>query len=177
MNKKTILTIEILIILFAIFLLIGKASDKKKEQQVVNEFENTTPTELSEETTTTTTTTTRKTTQKTTQRRVNRQTSFNIKASVSEMKTYAKNKVIAKWGESEWGAFENIVQRESGWNPNAINKSSGACGLFQMFPCKKTNGAYKTSYEAQIETGINYIASRYKTPSKAWKFWQQHHWY
>lgn len=93
------------------------------------------------------------------------------------MKAYAKNKVIARWNESEWKAFENIVQRESGWNANSINKSSGACGLFQMYPCSKTNAAYKTSYEAQVDAGINYIASRYKTPNKAWNFWKTHHWY
>ena len=28
-----------------------------------------------------------------------------------------------------------IIDRESGGNPNAINSSSGACGLLQLYPC------------------------------------------
>lgn len=28
-----------------------------------------------------------------------------------------------------------IIDRESGGNPNAINSSSGACGLTQLYPC------------------------------------------
>jgi hypothetical protein len=28
-----------------------------------------------------------------------------------------------------------IAWRESGFNPGAVNPSSGACGLWQMFPC------------------------------------------
>lgn len=178
MNKKLILTIELIIMILTLLLLIGKAMNKE-EQVVETNIDNKVQYELSETTTTTTTTkqTTKKTTKKTTKRKVVKNTSFNIKASVSEMKEYAKNKVIARWNEGEWKAFENIVQRESGWNANSINKSSGACGLFQMYPCSKTNAAYKTSYEAQVDAGINYIASRYKTPNKAWNFWKTHHWY
>lgn len=35
------------------------------------------------------------------------------------------------WGPAAPWAFR-IVQRESGFDPNATNRSSGACGLFQM---------------------------------------------
>jgi len=28
-----------------------------------------------------------------------------------------------------------IIQRESGGNPNAVNPTSGACGLTQLYPC------------------------------------------
>lgn len=41
----------------------------------------------------------------------------------------------ANWGYADW-----LVQKESGWNPNAINKSSGACGLAQALPCSKVPG-------------------------------------
>lgn len=40
-----------------------------------------------------------------------------------------------QWGYAEW-----LVQKESGWNPNAVNRSSGACGLAQALPCSKVPG-------------------------------------
>lgn len=39
------------------------------------------------------------------------------------------------WGYAEW-----LVAKESGWNPNAVNRSSGACGLAQALPCGKVPG-------------------------------------
>lgn len=44
--------------------------------------------------------------------------------------------------ESQWGYVDSIVTGESGWNPNAVNKSSGACGLGQQLPCGKWPGAW-----------------------------------
>lgn len=40
-----------------------------------------------------------------------------------------------QWGYAEW-----LVQKESGWNPNARNRLSGACGLAQALPCSKVPG-------------------------------------
>lgn len=107
----------------------------------------------------------------------NKANNFNIKTNKDEIISYAKGQVINQWGEEHWEAFYNIVKNESGWNPNLINKKSGACGLFQMYPCKKTSKDYKTSYKAQIKAGINYILGRYGNPINAWSFWQQHKWY
>jgi len=67
-----------------------------------------------------------------------------------------------------------IVSRESGWNVNALNKSSGACGLFQALPCAKMGGMEVSN---QLNWGLNYIARRYGTPAGAYAFWQAHHWY
>lgn len=39
------------------------------------------------------------------------------------------------WGYADW-----LVQKESSWNPNAMNKASGACGLAQALPCSKVPG-------------------------------------
>jgi hypothetical protein len=39
--------------------------------------------------------------------------------------------------QESWGYADFLVQKESGWNPNAVNKSSGACGLAQALPCSK----------------------------------------
>ena len=151
--------------------------------QVIESSEVITTEEPTTTTITTTTTTTKKvvkTTKKNTQTRKvysNYSESFNIKASKQEIKDYAYKKVVEKWGEENWSAFDNIVQRESGWNPNSINKKSGACGLFQFVPCSKGGNAYKTDYKVQVDKGIQYISSRYGTPNEAWDFWQKHHWY
>lgn len=40
----------------------------------------------------------------------------------------------------QWGYVDWLVQKESGWNPNARNRSSGACGLAQALPCDKVTG-------------------------------------
>lgn len=81
-----------------------------------------------------------------------------------------------KWGIQEWGAFEELITRESGWNPYSVNASSGACGIPQALPCSKMN-AEKWDYEAQIKWGIEYVANRYKTPSQALKFHNDNNWY
>ena len=85
------------------------------------------------------------------------------------------------WNDKDYQAVVKILQRESGINPNSVNRSSGACGLFQAYPCNKTikNGYkdYYTNWKTQVRWGLDYIKYRYKTPSKAWSFWQKHHWY
>lgn len=106
---------------------------------------------------------------------------FNIKYNRNEIVNYVYQEVVRRWGEDHWQAVYNIISRESGFNPNSVNKSSGACGLFQAHPCNNTikNGYtdYKTNWKTQVRWGLDYITYRYKTPNKAWSFWQKHHWY
>ena len=90
--------------------------------------------------------------------------------SIKEMVRIA---TINAWGESEWTAMEELIQRESRWNPHAVNSTSGACGLFQSINCD-----YNMDNTAeQIEWGINYIKSRYNLPSVALRFHNIHNWY
>lgn len=103
--------------------------------------------------------------------------SMSVKASKSTIINYAHEQVVARWGEGHWEALYKLIQRESGWNANSVNRSSCACGLFQFYPCSKGGKSYRTSYEAQITQGLDYIQGRYGSPKKAWKFWQKHHWY
>ena len=42
--------------------------------------------------------------------------------------------------QEDWGYADWLVQKESGWNPNSRNVSSGACGLAQALPCSKVPG-------------------------------------
>lgn len=84
--------------------------------------------------------------------------------------------VRIEFGEDQVDAFDELVLHESGWDPKALNKSSGACGLFQSLPCSKMKSM---DIEDQISFGFNYIKARYGTPNKAWAFWQAQspHWY
>lgn len=78
--------------------------------------------------------------------------------------------------ESEWGYVDAIVQRESGWNPNATNASSGACGLVQALPCSKVPG---NGYDpvANLSWAIGYAHGRYGGWEQAYNFWQANHWW
>lgn len=62
--------------------------------------------------------------------------------------------------ESDWSAAEILVQRESGWNPSAVNASSGACGLTQALPCSKLGGSWNDPIVA-LQWGDQYVKERY----------------
>lgn len=76
-----------------------------------------------------------------------------------------------------------LLRRESGVNPNAVNKKTHACGLFQRLPCPwkitQDNGVYTVhaSIEEQMENGLAYIKNRYTTASAALKFQRERGWY
>lgn len=76
--------------------------------------------------------------------------------------------------------LHELLRRESTWNPNAINDTSGACGLFQRLqmhpapPCPWPSSGRGTSRErvhatplVQSVDGLRYIAGRYGTPAAA----------
>ncbi len=78
--------------------------------------------------------------------------------------------------EADWGYVDAIVTRESGWNPNATNASSGACGLVQALPCSKVPG---NGYDPvdNLRWGAGYASGRYGSWAKAYTFWQNNHWW
>ncbi len=89
----------------------------------------------------------------------------------TDPKSLAKQKAEAKgWHGTQWEALEELWHRESGWNPNAKNPHSAACGIPQAWPCSKIPDP--SSVESQIEWGIDYIAERYSTPAKALAHWK-----
>ena len=69
-----------------------------------------------------------------------------------------------------------IYMKESGNNPGAINRSSGACGLGQALPCSKM-GCSLSDYACQDAWFTNYMRSRYGTWANAKAFWLAHHWW
>ncbi|WP_229663089.1 transglycosylase SLT domain-containing protein [Microbacterium album] len=78
--------------------------------------------------------------------------------------------------ESDWGYVDYIVTRESGWNPNATNPSSGACGLVQALPCSKVPG---NGYDPvdNLTWGNGYAVGRYGSWAAAYAFWTANHWW
>ena len=69
--------------------------------------------------------------------------------------TVAKAAIAEHWGGNAKCA-ERIVQRESGFQADAVNRSSGATGLFQLMPLHKT----------WIKNELGYDFSEMKDPRK-----------
>ena len=82
--------------------------------------------------------------------------------------------------EKDWSGINYIVSHESGWNPRAVNPSSGTYGLGQM---QSYNLHYYTAHGAksnpiaQLMGIMDYIHDRYGTAAKAVAFWQRNHAY
>lgn len=75
------------------------------------------------------------------------------------------------WTGAEWEALYTLLTNESGWKTHAVNKTSGACGLFQAWPCSKL-GAPLDDVGNQARWGMKYIKERYGSPTKALSFWR-----
>jgi hypothetical protein len=79
------------------------------------------------------------------------------------------------WGPDQFGPLVSLWNQESGWNPNAVNPSSGAYGIPQALgqghPFNLGDGA------AQIQWGLQYIRGRYGSPAGAWAHEQAFNWY
>lgn len=78
--------------------------------------------------------------------------------------------------KSDWEYVDYIVSRESGWNPNAVNPTSGACGLGQQLPCGKWSGAWNDPVAA-LKAQYGYVKGRYGSYKEAYNFWLANRWY
>jgi len=83
---------------------------------------------------------------------------------------------LASGINQDWELVNWLVSKESGWNPNAVNRSSGACGLGQQLPCGKWPHQWNDPVGALIDMN-QYVLSRYKSwaAAKAWHL--SHGWY
>jgi hypothetical protein len=75
-----------------------------------------------------------------------------------------------------WYAIDYIYSKESGWNPYAVNKTSGACGLNQELPCGKS-GCALSDVLCQFRWGTNYANGRYGSWNGAYNFWRSNSWW
>ena len=78
--------------------------------------------------------------------------------------------------EGDWGYVDFIVSKESGWNPNAVNPSSGASGLVQALPCGKVPGSCFDPVD-NLRWADGYAKDRYGSWSAAYAFWQSNSWW
>lgn len=84
------------------------------------------------------------------------------------------------WGADEFSCLDSLWQRESNWNYEAYNASSGATGIPQALPGSKMASAgddWQTNAATQIAWGLGYIAAVYGTPCGAWGHSQSVGWY
>ncbi len=84
------------------------------------------------------------------------------------------------YGSNQFDCFNNIIMRESKWDINATNPSSGAYGIPQALPGSKmaSEGSdWRTNPATQIIWGIKYMKGRYGSPCGAWGFKSSHGWY
>lgn len=181
MNKK--ICIAIIVGLVGISLLVNNYYNGKqqsveipiKENEILNTIKNSTPS-------TTTTTTTKaakkvvKTTKKTT-KKVYKAT----KVATADKQTYIDYaKSISGYNDKQMSCLITIWNYESGWNPNSVNKSSGACGIPQAHPCTIAKYYGTNTWQNQIRWGIDYIKRRYHNkPCEALEHFNNHkpHWY
>lgn len=85
--------------------------------------------------------------------------------------------------DKSWNdAITWIVGKESGYDPNAANKTSTARGYAQFL--KDTRREYEKKLGLDYNNPVDqlvmmkeYLKDRYKTPQGAIAFWQKNHWY
>lgn len=79
------------------------------------------------------------------------------------------------WGQDQMPDLIKLWNQESGWNDNAVNKSSGAYGIPQALG---HGHPYNLGdYANQVLWGLNYIKGRYGSPDAAWAHEMSHNWY
>lgn len=67
---------------------------------------------------------------------------------------------LANAGVEDTQSAMTLIKRESGCNPNAVNPSSGACGVAQELPCGKS-GCSLGDGACQVIWMNNYVHGRY----------------
>lgn len=104
-----------------------------------------------------------------------------VSGSVADYQAYARQRCSAYgWSENDYLALVTLWNRESGWNPSAKNRYSGAYGIPQALPGSKMSSSgsdWATNYQTQINWGLNYIKGRYGNPSAALAHSNSRGWY
>ena len=97
-------------------------------------------------------------------------------------KAYAVSGNCEAWkaqaGIASTPATRALIGGESGCRPNAVNPSSGACGIPQALPCSKMPCTLQDPV-CQLRWMDQYVAARYGTWDNAYATWlsRSPHWY
>ena len=84
------------------------------------------------------------------------------------------------WGSDQFQCLSSLWSKESGWNYQAENASSGAYGIPQALPGSKMGTVaddWQSNAVTQIQWGLDYIKRGYGTPCSAWSHSQSVNWY
>ena len=73
--------------------------------------------------------------------------------------------------------LDSIIERESGWDPDAVNQSSGAYGIPQILPKAHPNANLQGDPMGQIQWLLRYIDQRYGGVQQALAFKDANGWY
>jgi hypothetical protein len=79
--------------------------------------------------------------------------------------------------DTGWNDLNNIIMRESHWNPNAVNPNGGAYGIPQILPASHPDAQLQNDPRGQLKWLFQYINGRYGSPEAAWQFKQNNGWY
>ncbi|MGO1256070.1 MAG: phospholipase [Microbacterium gubbeenense] len=84
------------------------------------------------------------------------------------------------WGDDQFACLDSLWTKESGWNYQASNPSSGAYGIPQSLPGSKMATVaddWETNATTQVTWGLDYISRAYGVPCSAWGHSQAVNWY
>ncbi len=101
-------------------------------------------------------------------------------APVGDIQAYAAQLLAQHGWTNQWNAFNALEMGEAGWNPAALNASSGAYGLAQALPASKYDSyGNRNDYHVQLRWMLDYIGQRYGSPANAYSTWlgRSPHWY
>jgi cell wall-associated NlpC family hydrolase len=100
--------------------------------------------------------------------------------SLTAYQSFAQAVSDASFGQGQFSYLDLLWNRESGWNPNAVNPTSGADGIPQALPASKMASAgpdWATDGYTQIIWGVGYIQAVYGSPQAAWAHEEAFGWY
>lgn len=178
MKKNNFIVIAIFVGMVGMLILISGLFDKKEiPRDDIQIAEETTTSDTTTTTTNTTTTTTKKVV-KTTKKTTKKATPVKRVATGNKAEYLAYAKSYGNLNDTQLACLDYLWTRESNWNANDVNKSSGACGIPQAYPCSKIKQSEGSNdWKAQIRWGIKYINNRYKNPCQAWNHFKNKRWY
>lgn len=99
---------------------------------------------------------------------------FHQRIAAMGIKGIAYEILYARHAVDQFQCLDWVITKESGWDPHAVNKSSGAAGLGQELDHGYVN---LDDPRSQLVWTIDYMYGRYGSPCSAQAFWIVHHWY
>jgi Transglycosylase SLT domain len=84
------------------------------------------------------------------------------------------------WPSSQFSCLDTLWEHESGWNPYAMNPTTGAYGIPQALPGSKMSTAgpdWQSNPATQIKWGLGYIKADYGSPCAALSHQEATGWY